>query len=133
MIMIRNKSSFDLFEAVFSDFIENNVSVNTKVPVHDIIENDKEYIIELLLAGVNKDDTSIDVEEDFLIIKAERKEQKDVKYNRKETYFGKYERKFKLPNDVDTENITATMDNGVLKVNVPKLENIPAKISVKIN
>jgi len=131
--MIRNKSSFDLFEAVFSDFIENNVSVNTKVPVHDIIENDKEYIIELLLAGVNKDDTSIDVEEDFLIIKAERKEQKDVKYNRKETYFGKYERKFKLPNDVDTENITATMDNGVLKVNVPKLENIPAKISVKIN
>jgi HSP20 family protein len=92
-----------------------------KYPVHDIIENDNEYIIEALLAGVKKEDISIEVENDVMVVKAERKETKNLNYNRKETYFGKYERMFKLPEGIDRENIQSSMDNGVLKIVVPKL------------
>jgi HSP20 family protein len=79
-----------LFNSIFDDLFEfPMVNSMVKTPVHDVIENDKEYQVELLLAGVKKEDISIDIEKDVLTIKAERKENKDLKYNRKETFFGK--------------------------------------------
>jgi HSP20 family protein len=78
----------------------------------------------MLLAGVKKENISIDVEKDKLIIKAERKETKDLKYNRKQTYFGKYERLFVLPDNADSDNISATMEDGVLNINIPKSKDV---------
>lgn len=125
MLAIRHKNpSTRLFESIFDELFDfPTVSADVKVPVRDVIENDKEYQIQMLLAGVKKEDINIDVEKDVLIIKAERKEVKDLKYNRKETYFGKYERSFVLPDDVDKENIGASLEEGILKITVPKLEN----------
>jgi len=113
-----------LFDEIFGDFFDNSVinSSGVKTPIHDVIENDKEYIVELLLAGVKKENISIDVEEGMLTIKAERKEVKDTQYNRKQTYFGKYERSFKLPDNVDADNIDASLVDGILKVTIPKIE-----------
>jgi HSP20 family protein len=123
-----NAPSIRLFNPLFSELLDelfefpSTVTDSTvKTPVHDVIENDKEYQINLLLAGIKKEDVSIDVDKDTLIIKAERKEEKDLKYNRKETYFGKYERSFILPDNVDKENIDASMSDGILKIIVPKL------------
>ncbi len=115
-----NPSFNELLDELF-DFPTTVSDSNTKTPVHDVIENDKEYQINLLLAGVKKEDVSVDVEKEMLIIKAERKEEKDLKYNRKETYFGKYERSFVLPDNVDKDNIDASLSDGILKVVVPKL------------
>ncbi len=105
---------------------------DVKHPVHDIIENDKEYIIEALLAGVKKEDVSIEVEYDVMMVKAERKETKNLNYNRKQTYFGKYERMFRLPDGIDRENIQSTMENGVLRIVVPKLAGDAKPIKKKI-
>lgn len=113
-------STFDDFLADFFDVPVKRAS-GTKTPKHDVIENDKEFVVEMALVGVKKEDISIDVEKDVLTIKAERKEVKDLNYNRKETYFGKYERMFVLPEDVDKENIDASLSDGILKVIVPKL------------
>lgn len=113
-------STFDDFLADFFDVPAKRAS-GTKTPKHDVIENDKEFIVEMVLAGVSKEDIKIDVEKDVLTIKAERKEVKDLNYNRKETYFGKYERMFVLPEDVDKDNIDASLTDGILKVIVPKL------------
>lgn len=118
--------STGIFEAVLDDLFEfytMSSSTKVKTPIHDVIENENEYLVELLLAGIKKEDINIDIEKDVLIIKAERKEINDLKYNRKETYFGKYERSFKLPDNVDKEKIDASLTDGILKIIVPKLQN----------
>jgi len=114
-------SIFDL-EDFFNDFLTINTDNSlSKVPIHDVIETDKEFIVETMLAGVKKEDINVDIENDVLTIKAERKEVKDLKYNRKESFFGKYERSFKLPEGIDRENIQASLEEGMLKLVVPKL------------
>ena len=117
----RNYPTINLLDSFFDDLF-NYPAINSEVksPIHDVIENDKEFQVEMLLAGVQKEDISI--EKDVLIIKAERKEIKDIQYNRKQTYFGKYERQFNLPDNVDTENIDASLTDGILKLIIPKIE-----------
>jgi HSP20 family protein len=126
------RPSISLLNALFDfeDLFEIPKNPLIKVPIHDVIENEKDYQVELLLAGVKKEDVKVDVDNDVLTIKAERKEVKDLKYNRKETYFGKYERSFVLPDNVDKENIDASLVDGVLKVIIPKLEK-DTKLSKK--
>ena len=123
--------SIRLFDTIFDDLFEFPTANSlVKIPIHDVIENDKEFQVEILLAGLKKEDISIDVDKDVLTIKAERKEVKDLKYNRKETYFGKYERTFVLPDNVNRENIDASLVDGVLKIVVPKLK-VDTKLSKK--
>lgn len=125
----RNYPSINLLDSLFEDLFDlPAVDSGVKTPVHDVIETDKEFQVELLLAGVKKEDISVDVERDVLTIKAERKEIKDIQYNRKQTYFGKYERSFKLPDNVDKENIDASLVDGILKVVIPKL-SVDTKLS----
>lgn len=109
-----------LFDDIFNDMLSTSSTI-ARMPKHNVIENDKEFKIELSLAGVKKDDISIDIDKDVMTIKAERKEVKDVTYNRKQTYFGQYERMFVLPDGVDKENISALLVDGMLNVTVPKL------------
>lgn len=119
-----NYSTVKVFDDIFNDFFDISIvnKSGAKTPIHDVIENDKEYVVEMLLAGIPKENIIINVEKDVLTIKAERKEVKDIRYNRKETYFGKYERSFVLPDDVDIENITSSMSDGILTIIFPKLE-----------
>ena len=115
---------FDIFDDIFETaMIVNSPSSCTsrKCPVHNVIEDDKQFVIELVLPGIKKEDTSIEIDGNKLIIKAERKENKDLKYNRKETYFGKYQRNFILPDNADKENIDASFADGILTVTVPKI------------
>jgi HSP20 family protein len=118
----------ELFERIFLNPFDDT---SIKCPIHDIIENEKEYIVEAMLAGIKKEDVLVDVNERRLSIEAERKEVKDLKYNRKESFTGKYKRSFILPDDADSDNITANMEDGVLTVVIPKLEQ-PKQTKKKI-
>ena len=102
-----------------------------KCPIHDVIENEKEFVIEAMLAGVKNEDVLVDVNERRLSIEAVRKEVKDLKYNRKESFTGKYKRSFILPDIADADNITADLVDGVLTVKVPKLDE-PKQTKKKI-
>lgn len=113
------RPSINLLDEILGDILFADAST-TKTPIYDVIENDKEFQVNLLLAGLKKEDVIIDIEKDVLTIKAERKEVNDLKYNHKETYFGKYERKFILPDNINTENISATLVDGILNLVVPK-------------
>lgn len=136
MLVLRSTTPrpVSLFESILDDlfmFPETSVS---KQPVHDIIENENEYIVDFHLAGVKKEDVTIATEKDELSIKAERKEVKDLKFNRKESYYGVYEKTFSLPNTVDKENIEASFNDGVLTVKIPKTKVIPklSKTTIEI-
>jgi HSP20 family protein len=130
----RTNPQVKLFTDLFDDLFEiNSIIPSTKdtfVPIHDIIENDNEFVVDMMLAGVKKEDTAIEVDDDLLTITAERKEVKDLKYNRKESFTGIYKRSFKLPETVDKENIIASFTDGVLTVTIPKKE--PLKLEKKM-
>ena len=81
------------------------------------------YYLEIDLPGVEKEDIEISVNEGILTISGERKlERKEEKenYTRIESFFGRFERSFKLPADADSDNIEAKYENGVLKLFIPK-------------
>ena len=131
----RNYPTINLLDSLFENLFDYpKIDSGIKTPLHDVIENDKEFRVEMLLAGVKKEDISIDVEKDVLTIKAERKEVNDIQYNRKQTYFGKYERTFNLPDNVNAKNIDASLDDGILKLIIPKIEIDPkaGKIAIEI-
>jgi len=110
----------DIFDTLFDESLD---ITSRKCPAHDIIENDNEYIIEMELAGVKKEDISVDTKDNVLIIEAERKRDNKHKYNRKELYFGKYKRSFTLPNNADINEIEGKMKEGMLIVTIPKIIN----------
>jgi len=114
-------SLFDGFLTdIFTDFTDWN-ELAIRNPLHDVIENEKEYTVELSLAGVKKEDISMSLDHDILTIKAERKGIDKQKYNKIQTFYGKYEKSFTLPNSVNKENIQASFEDGILKVTIPKL------------
>ena len=88
-------------------------------------EGEFAYHVDVDLPGVQKKDIKIDVKDGHLLISGERNFKDEVKeedYYKVETSFGKFTRSFSLPEHVDIENITASSDNGVLEVTIPKLE-----------
>ena len=90
----------------------------------DIYEEDGNYIVEASAFGFDKDDIKVEAEDGNIIITAEKKEDKteknDKKYLRRERHFhSRVQRAFYL-GDIDEDNIKASFNNGVLKVEVPK-------------
>ncbi len=107
------------------------------VPTVNTREADDAYYIEVDLPGVSKDDINIDVNDNTLTISGVRKvkeEHKDDSFYKVESVYGKFERSFSLPEDVDTDKIEAKHNNGVLEIKIPKIEKVekaPKKIEIK--
>ncbi len=92
-------------------------------PACNVRETPTEYRVDAELPSVKKEDVHVTVEGGVLSISGERKqesEQKDEKYHRREVSYGRFERRFDLPEDADTERIDATFKDGMLSVIVPK-------------
>ncbi len=107
------------------------------IPTVNTREADDAYYIEVDLPGVSKDDINIDVDDNTLTISGVRKvkeEHKDDSFYKVESVYGKFERSFSLPEDVDTDKIEAKHNNGVLEIKIPKVEKVekaPKKIEIK--
>jgi HSP20 family protein len=134
-MLVRRNTTPSILDLIFNDDLFNPFKDTTiQCPIHDVIENEKEYVIEAMLAGVKKEDVLVDINARRLSIEAVRKEVKDLKYNRKESFTGTYKRSFILPDDADAENISAAMEDGVLTVTVAKLDKAKeqkTKIEIK--
>jgi len=133
-------SARNRFNRLFEDFFypmvqeESDSSLWSWNPAADIYDKDDHFVIKAELPGVDKKDIVIDVKEGVLTLKGERSydnEVTDDKYYRKERAYGKFERSFTLPVNVDAEKIKADYKDGVLKIEVPKPEDHkPKKITV---
>ena len=92
-----------------------------------MIENDKEYKVELAAPGLTKEDFDVHIDEDNnLVISMEKKnekkdENKNGRYLRREFSYTKFQQTLILPDDVDKEKIAASVNNGVLEIELPKL------------
>ena len=115
---------------VFDDFLNSNLmpSANATAPAINVLENDKQYTVELAAPGLKKDDFSVNVNEDGnLSIKMEQKREstdqnEKAHYLRREFSYSKYEQTLLLPEDVNREAIAARVNDGVLTVDLPKVQ-----------
>lgn len=105
-------------------------------PAVDIHETDDGFMVTADLPGVKKEDIEIDLKDSTLTIKGEKKfEEKAPKENyiRIERSYGKFIRSFSLPNNIDSEKIKATFNNGTLELNIPKKEDAkPKQITIDV-
>ena len=104
------------------------------VPVAEITEDDKEFLVKLEVPEVKKEDMKVEVLNGALCISGERRyEKKDKKLHRVERFYGSFERSFSLPNNVDAESVKAESKDGVLSIHLLKTEvKATVKKSVKI-
>ena len=93
-------------------------------PLVDVIDAEKQYVLEVDLPGVDPNSVQVELEEGLLQIKGERQAShgEEAAYTYRERRAGKFERSFRVPEAVDAEAITAKFDKGVLEIRVPKVE-----------
>ena len=123
----------------FNDFFENKAleKVTGTAPAINVLENEKEYKLEVAAPGMCKDDFKVHLNKDGnLVIEMEKKDceckgkdedKKECRFLRKEFSYSKFSQTLLLPDNADKEGIEAQVNNGVLKVVIPKLEKVKAE------
>lgn len=126
----------NLFDEFFN-VVPANWSKELNVPPVNVYESKDAFQLELQAPGLNKEDFKINVEKDLLTISYEHKaevENKDVKTYRKEFTSRSFKRSFTVDEQIDAEAITAKYDAGVLKLTLPKKEEVkvqPKQIAIQ--
>jgi HSP20 family protein len=101
------------------------MDMGTWAPPVDIYETETEIVLVAEVPGVDEKDVDVEVKDNLLTIKGERRMEKSVReesYHRVERAYGGFSRSFTLPQAVDSEKITATYNRGVLEIRLPKPE-----------
>jgi HSP20 family protein len=105
-------------------------------PAVDIFETHDEIVLKVEIPGIGRDDIAVDVDQNRLTIRGERRLAQDVereRYHQIERSYGAFSRSFDLPYSVDQENITAEYRLGVLTVRMPKRTNgEPRQVTISI-
>jgi len=121
---------------IFDDDFFPVVSDRTSsMPAVNIREDEKNYVLDLAIPGMDKKDLKIDINEDVLTISSETKsETEDSKdgYKRKEFSYSSFYRSFYIPENVEREKIEANYKDGILSVALPKQEEEKNKITREI-
>jgi HSP20 family protein len=129
----------DLFADFFDEFFTPNLMQQTsfKVPAVDITEEKDKYLVKADLPGMKQEEVKVEIDNNVLVISGERKNEREEKdeskhYHYYERSYGSFERRFVLPGDIDAEKIDAKYDNGVLEIEIPKIEGKkPKEIKIK--
>jgi HSP20 family protein len=124
-----------VFNSGFSRSSDNELMRGAWNPSVDIFENKDQIVLEAEVAGISPDDVNISIENNVLTIHGERKfEKKDEQdnFHRIERGYGSFTRSFTLPSTVSSENVNASFDNGILRIELAKREEAkPKRIEIK--
>jgi len=139
--MISRFNDQNWFPTLFNDFFDTdfwmtNRKNNVTAPTVNVIDEEKEYKVEVAAPGMTKEDFQIKIDQDNnLVISLEKKtetkegdckcEKKNHKYLRREFSYSKFQQAFTLPEDVEKDKISAKMNDGVLTIDIPKKEPTP--------
>jgi HSP20 family protein len=118
-----------LLEAL-GDRSEQAPNLSSFSPAVNTRETDEAYLISIDLPGVEKDAIAVDLKDNVLSISGERKFEEEVKeddFYRMESRYGRFERRFSLPDNTDPDKIEAAFKNGVLTLTLPKAQAKGAK------
>jgi HSP20 family molecular chaperone IbpA len=122
---------FPLESTLFPE-ISSNLTLNIN---SEFKEDDSNYYIKAELPGIEKENININVDKNRVLIYAEKKEEaeekSDFKYESSEIYYGSFSRSYSLITPIDSENVKASLKNGILYLTIPKL--ISSEKSSKIS
>ncbi|NLM01070.1 MAG: Hsp20/alpha crystallin family protein [Treponema sp.] len=133
---------FDVFGSNFPGFdvSQRRSPMSLAMPRTDVIEDEKNYILEMELPGFSEENVNISLNDKVLTIeskyeKCEETKDKDAEtenaYLIRERRERRFSRSFTMPNDIDGENISADFKDGLLTINVPRiLERAPKQIAI---
>lgn len=122
----------EMMDRNFSTGFEKNCGC---VPATNILENEKQFEIQLSAPGMKKEDFSLQMENNVLSVSYEKKEgedKKDENFLRREFGIESFTRSFSIPKTADAENINARYEQGILYISVPKLNPEKARLSRNI-
>lgn len=128
-------SVFD--DMIKTDWLGGTTNVNrigTSIPAVNIQESEDNFMVAVAVPGKTKEDFNIELDNDVLTISSEEKKENEVKedngrFTRREFSYSSFKRAFSLPESVDGEKISASYNNGVLEIKLPKKEE--AKVQPK--
>jgi HSP20 family protein len=125
------------FDKLFNEMPNNLDFMFNRFPKVDLMEDKNSVNIIAELPGVSKEDVKIILEEGVLTLSGEKKnnvgEKDDVNVLTSERTFGKFERKFELPEDINPDEVKANFNNGLLKISIAKLvPETPKEIVINI-
>jgi HSP20 family protein len=117
------------------DFLNVLPSKTASMPAVNIREDEKNYVLELAVPGIDKKDLKIDINEDVLMISLEAQSETENSkdgYKRKEFSYSAFTRSFYIPENADREKIEANYKDGILSVTLPKQEEDKSKLTRKV-
>ena len=110
----------------FNDFFDNDwmMKTNATAPAINVVESDKDYKVEVAAPGMKKEDFNIHLgENNELVITMEQKnenKEEHKKYLRREFAYSKFQQSFILPDNIEKEKISASVNDGILTIELPK-------------
>jgi HSP20 family protein len=123
----------DFFRKGFMDIWEPDQAT---VPSVNILENDKEYLVDLAVPGMKKEDFNIDVDGNLITVSCEKetetKEDGKDNFARREYNYSSFSRTFTIPDNAMAENVKAKYADGILQLNIPKNTEAKKKGGQKI-
>lgn len=117
----------NFFNRNIGDFLGSDFAISH--PSVNVVETEDNFRLELAAPGLEKEDFRVNIEKDYLKVSVEKKQESEVKedkYTRREFNYTTFKRSFQLPDTVDTSEIGANYENGVLKITLPKKEEAKA-------
>lgn len=124
----------DMFKTDWLGGTTNVNSIGTSIPAVNIYESDDNFKVEVAAPGKSREDFNIELDNEILTISSEQKKETETsenngKFTRKEFSYSNFKRAFSLPESINNEKISASYENGVLTINLPKKEE--AKVQAK--
>ena len=117
-------------------FGEEELTQGAWIPAVDIYETKESILLNVELPGVTKEDISLEVKDSTLMLRGEKKLEKDVKeenFHRMERAYGSFTRAFTLPSTVQQDKVKAKFRDGILEIVLPKAEEAkPKQIKVDV-
>jgi HSP20 family protein len=117
------------------DFFPTFSGRTSSMPQVNIREDEKNYVLELAVPGIDRENLKIDINEDVLTISSEMKNEQEENrdgYKRKEFSYSSFCRSFYIPENVNKEKIEANYKDGILNVSLPKQEEEKTKITRQV-
>lgn len=145
MSLVKRENYWPLGPNFFNDFFNRdgyfwsnrNFSLtNTTIPAVNMKENENEYEVEMAAPGMTKEDFKLEINANVLTISSEKQSKSESEegdtITRREFSYQSFCCSFDVPSVVETDRITAKQDNGLLKVVIPKREEVSSKLKKQI-
>ncbi len=120
----------DILGKGFTNEYLSNFNTGLTLPAVNVIETNNEFILEMAVPGLKKSDFEINVDNNILSISSEIKSENNEtreNYTRREFGYSSFKRTFDIPETVETENVSAKYDDGILKITLPKRDEAKKK------